>query len=1223
MGRGRAARGHVFQYTHYEGVRAGCAPWAFYSGHRDEHSRAERTSARFDRRLFGPLFDELIVCGLENLETNNANCTCQGITKYRLLNSGSDNEFTRTVAFLVHVLVADGAGANGVMKKFEEARRRRPRNPLHLNTVLKIWCQCHTTHLAQAEQSTAYQVDKQFCLADEPVAAPPAPKAVPKPKPKAKKKGKAVAVAIPIQKKRAPRAVTFISSMTRGSHLLGFARVWKKYVESVGDFVEFKLECRQRAPTPEEASAIEFHREKNRLLLQRTVLECAPAKSKRTLQEMAEELVQLIGGCPWDAGSPMVHWTSGDEMQLDAVNLMVLRAGLLQRITVLVRGLFLRRKPGRPEVSRWTGVAQCSLWHASNLLFFKMEVWILQKKLKWDVNAVPVTELERQATEGDVLVHDNPETARKYLGARRALYLKFLTSGSAELLALAFVFTNSPVRQVLHFLFASSYESRNGLAPVDKERLERLWEKYLLDPARAFNVEDGQGVPSLVVWASGAVTGRALQELSNILLEVDPQKTVQTMVTLLGCEAPEEFEKVHGMIRRSSSKGAIQVWHRMHLPTKNFDMKAFKVLDPSRTVARRAEIIQDLRRHWSCCGGAMGEDLSIWVNNTTNAGHTEKRIFAHLSDGLRNAAAATIPVTHIIERDHGETHKDVRACKQLGHAAGGASLSADHVIRSHKREHKSALDSKIQSPGTVPRKRGCYARCEIKKRIVKFKKRVANRKKILEPKARRTGFTQFRRHYNTMYWPAEKHLWQNKKPYGNKSWHSRVLAAWRALSDEEKAEWSGQARRLNDADKAEGAQGDPAGGEDAPARQRLPLCMGDQNFAVSVSDVAASSLLKTEEGIIGSCKMIMDNPDLQAEMTRVINDNLGKVFPPCWELGFCRSRCAHSLPKIMGVHMVMQRSLLNIAGVPACRSGDLLVYCRGHAKGKGGTPGVMIEVFAMLTCQSLLPKKSLFTLLTVPGRVDEEIEDCLYQKPMVDNKMPELPTSVLVIGDTKLWRFQISTGLACSALYFHKKYELNWDISILNYTHKSSNELLIKNARVTKNWFGMDVPITADCDDPIDLTEFSDPHSEDARMDAEVVAEFAAMEEAMAASMTATSSDAAAGGAGAASGSSGPPAPPPPVPPPAVVLPPTPPLEVKKNTFWIKGQAKPIGKLTLLVAWSPPSFSMKCYHHVACSMTGDCNDVALELLKQWVAAGHLFLDSHSHKEAKPSGLRTG
>ena len=73
----------------------------------------------------------------------------------------------------------------------------------------------------------------------------------------------------------------------------------------------------------------------------------------------------------------------------------------------------------------------------------------------------------------------------------------------------------------------------------------------------------------------------------------------------------------------------------------------------------------------------------------------------------------------------------------------------------------------------------------------------------------------------------------------------------------------------------------------------------------------------------------------------------------------------------------------------------------------------------------------------------------------------------------------------------------------------------------------------------------------------------------------------------------------------------------------VKVNGKRIGIMSYLVAWDPPSYSMKCLHrdHGACSLTSDWTQAGIDALTSWVAAQDLFSTGPEHRAAAPSNCR--
>jgi hypothetical protein len=411
------------------------------------------------------LFDEIVSCGLEALEANNTNCMVQCIGKYRKWNSATDSPFTRGVMFISHALIADGASANGCLKRYEFARKRVP-DPNQFNSVIEVWEQCHCVHLSSAEQSLAFSPFRLFC--DIAIVAPLVAIAKPAPKPKAR--GKAKPKAVPKAKSVAQpkRTIDFVSSMVRGANLLSNARTWVQVLEAVPRFVDAKLELVSRDPTEDERA----YGQRNKLLLDSTILFGTQKEARPETEALIEDLVGLIGYAPWcGEGQSMMYFLNGAESLMDDVHLSEHRRFLVARISATIKSLFFKTQLSQVNASRWTGVAKGAIWHAAVTLFFDMLRWILGNVLGW------TGAISRAA-----INEDDPDCQRYFLGSRRNLYVHFLKEGHCPLVSLSLILCNAPIRQVLAFLFANSYETKGSLSPLGEEKVHKLYERYLLDP---------------------------------------------------------------------------------------------------------------------------------------------------------------------------------------------------------------------------------------------------------------------------------------------------------------------------------------------------------------------------------------------------------------------------------------------------------------------------------------------------------------------------------------------------------------------------------------------------------------------------------------------------------------------------------------------------------------------------------------------------------------------
>ena len=677
------------------------------------------------------LFNETIVCGLESLESNNTNCTVQSMAKYRKLNSASDCILTRRAAFVVQVLLSDGHSACSKTKKFEVARRRKPKHAdFSFNSVLELLCQCHNVHLASGEQSSAFNTSKMYCnrpsdqgREQAPPTAPlplPAPalaeeaaspgkhckgrgkggkgkakgkggsgskasqaKDHPAPKPQAKAKVKTK------NKKKAARNISFITSMVRGANLLNQGRNWKSFCNAVPVFVQRNLTFIDRSPSESDKS----HMSPNRILLRTTTLDRLHAehKDRKAMEDDIEELLSLIGCCPWRGDAKMLYFLSDVERLLDDVHAHQLQSSLVTRISDLVRRLLLRTGPMEPSASRWTGVPQASLWNAGTLLFFNIQRRILVDHLGWKPR-VPES-AEHQA--GDIMAAEVQAAAdghghitnRQWVGTRKSLYILFLDTENAALLCLTFVFCNAPLRHVLGFLFASNYDyDKKG---YDANKLKNLWGKYLLNPGDiSFDEETTRDIPPITTWASGKVTGKCLNKMAQVLLGTDDANAVVTIANVLGyvdvLGHERERERMFCIVRRAQVKGASWCWWKCHMPATNLPISNFQIADPSLKGAATHHLLaiwKAMRTGRPCCLGVFNEDMKQWAEKRKARGDAESAIVDDVRDGMLCTARITPLATFTIEREHGETHKDTKAAKSLGNSLRAPDLSAIHVLR--------------------------------------------------------------------------------------------------------------------------------------------------------------------------------------------------------------------------------------------------------------------------------------------------------------------------------------------------------------------------------------------------------------------------------------------------------------------------------------------------------------------------------------------------------------
>jgi hypothetical protein len=310
------------------------------------------------------------------------------------------------------------------------------------------------------------------------------------------------------------------------------------------------------------------------------------------------------------------------------------------------------------------------------------------------------------------------------------------------------------------------------------------------------------------------------------------------------------------------------------------------------------------------------------------------------------------------------------------------------------------------------------------------------------------------------------------------------------------------------------------------------------------------------------------------------------------------------LSAVVSAHKSMQDVLLKADGFgpTLCKSGDACLYFRGRPSAPDSSFKGVLEIFVIVACQSLSPYRSILSILRAPDRA--VIENTSVHETCQGTDDIQLPKELHVLTAEK-WEFCISTTLAVNLLDLAADKGVDeWDITVLNYVHRTPNVLLLRSGRATSR-----LPLigTAQPLDPLDYDAALGLFAEEElqQMDEELAAFFRLEAAACQPCEPQVSRPLA------------------PVLPPEIPVPPAGSIERRGSDVYRVSDNKKIGKFTCMLQWDPISFSMKCLHdnHVSCSLTSDCNDDAFELLVRWVAAGADFPDATSHRAAKPHKLR--
>ena len=761
-----------------------------------------------------------------------------------------------------------------------------------------------------------------------------------------------------------------------------------------------------------------------------------------------------------------------------------------------------------------------------------------------------------------------------------------------------------------------------------QDKLQRMWDKYLLHvdqdeldyyPRRA---TDLGALPALAVWASGAITAPALRTMAEQMLGVDEAKVTVTVVALLSASAdPERLERIYCVIRRAICKGAGELWWRLHLPTEH-EEKYFRLADPRLPPEHRTALFTELMatqcRH---CLGTWWADLQEWAGQILDELGFEAAL-GLVTRGVTTTAKVTPLAMHIIEREHGHSHKDTRASRHLGRALGAPGLSAIHVLRGVRDQHSAALSAVARTGSQLPTELGggrrrrrqptSYAACRVNRSLLKLRRDDHKGKRSVS-QSRRNGWTIFRQEYTQQHWPSAGGSISVQMPFKNAAWTLRVSRAWWALSRQERARYAARARATNSAaapprrwavgrhrrqrpapesegTPISGAPGAPDTADSPHTVRRTPWRLGDGEFPITPAELLAA---EPDVSILGNCSMVMSSPELASKIDAAVAALKQPI--PCWRQGFCHSARPCALSRIIDAHRALQMVFLHDFGADTCRSGDALVYLRGMPSARPMPPRPQVlEIFALITSQSLRPQRSILLLLTAAPS-DRRVDGDRVHRMEGDRRGVTLPSELRIIPDgapgegaptsgalgAAAWNFIISSKLAVRLLAFTQESRIAWEVALLNYSHRSPNNLSLSGVRQRANLLGPDffnLPERSADEDPLDFAEWAELINDD-----EALAEdrdFAAVFDEFA------QPPPIPGGHGTGHRAQ-PPGPPPrilPPAPPRVELEPLEPgaIRVEGSRIYLRDERAPIGRKSAMVHWFPPSLSMKCLRHDRC-----------------------------------------
>ena len=557
------------------------------------------------------------------------------------------------------------------------------------------------------------------------------------------------------------------------------------------------------------------------------------------------------------------------------------------------------------------------------------------------------------------------------------------------------------------------------------------------------------------------------------------------------------------------------------------------------------------------------------------------------------------------------------------------------------------------------------------------------------PKGWRNGFQCFKAdlyHQEVLDVPGDNNACRLQRRLGTGAWERHAAQKWRDLDDEEQRRYKAKARieyRLRPPPRAQPQpQQDLAAGDHPDGR--LPWNLGGDGLPLSRQNVIDAEKRgcpfrhSTPRGCETAIKGIVAAPfrggqDLR-DAVHALLEKTKHWWKPCWQLGYCRSLPTVQLQKMIVLHKVIQHLFLSPAflGKDLATGSDTFLQFTGNGPvtlvkdPHGGLKRQRLQVhkYRLLSLQSLNPMFSYFTCLhDLHGERDVGPIDSQWFPSFVtrtttqrlatkSNECVHTPTRLHFI-DPILWRasaigmkHELSFHLALTMVQEVEDERVEaWNVRILNYSHISQNELLIRSTRRAQRIFPLfvdearaEAPVVgaanvlhmldplAPVTEPIPIEGVTDScveHHDDALLH-DMHTDFKIIEE-IPGTLRLMPQRRPRPKRKSGAVPPGPPPPPPPADPPPGAPPAVAavgvnePVKVKGGRVYMNGVF--LGKITAMLQWSPMSLSAHCSAHSNCTVTGDLSDAGEAKLMDWLARGLHHTTAQAHREDLPSDLR--
>ena len=848
----------------------------------------------------------------------------------------------------------------------------------------------------------------------------------------------------------------------------------------------------------------------------------------------------------------------------------------IRELTLLIKALFLKSKPGRAAEAKWTGVAGAAR--------FSLRLEILNKSLSKAVARMlhSVSSLAKLKEKADLESLNFDNMCQKVQGSiRKRLLHKALMQGHATLKSYLLIKGNMPLRMVLYWLF--KYDRDTCMSPEDERKLRERYlfedlQEHLEDPLEEICDTDGPnageaGIPADAVppstfmrWCKGEPIVRCLHDLEAMLLGGDFE---EELTTIFGKDGV-----VLCFGRRALTSGYGEVWWRLYCQiVLGYPFQTIATAHPYQSAFRREKGVERVCRAPSCC-----HDQGFTEPYLSKLGDTVESQIVQLQAPPQQRTLLQISETgkcaiFQMECEHRLTKGDVDASNTLGAAKALTTISSDHIIGSAKRM--------LAPADNLP------SRLAERQRISKKQTPVSHKL---------NGFVLFR---SLLQKSARTLGGFRGSLVGNRSFRSWVQEMWGLVPVNERFRLAVMARSRNKELKShrlrESAAAQAAA-QRGPAPSSTRMMIGDGVNIVSPEQIVEgfrSGITRTSTCATVEAHAVGTDADTQAWIERAGK----KRKRTCAEVGLCKTAFQSNWDQTACLHMCVQRDLRNLCGKPLLQSGDAMVV---FTKIAADHPYIVKRDWTLIVKQCFKPAFSIHLQLDALSDSDTccEAPTC---ELMCKEVMRSFPPLHIERGSDGFLKCRHSRLVAAMIVGEMNKGLRVW-MSCCAYSHTTLSRMTPIEVRWQKE---------LSCDkiqgDPLDSLDYDDDAADDAddsgceQLQAELDEErIAAVRH-----VTHVQRRKKAPGPRIDSGIGN------------LDIP----YRMRGNVVTTVEDGIACGRMSAMMFWDPPSASAQCNVHGArvCSLT--CDVLQTDSLKQWLANGVKYDSASAHLANRPDGLR--